>query len=322
MKGNKKTMMFGVLAFAVVFFWGITFVSFTVTLRYFTPAQIMFLRCVIAYVSLWIVYPKAHKSEGWRQELKLLGAGACGTTLYIVLSNTALTKTATSNVSVLSSLSPIFTALLAPLFIKNAKILKRVMIGFVIAFVGAFLVTTGGDFSLHLSFLGDGLAICSAISWAVYSLILRKIDSQYSQMYITRRIFLYGIITVIPVLLIQGTPIDVQSFKNPTVIFNLLFLGLVAYTCCHVGWGFVIRNMGSVWTSQFTYLTPIVTMIASALILGDKISIYMIMGTVLILGGVMVSDGKFSRLKEKEKEIVEDVEKEIENEIVESERVL
>lgn len=296
MNDSKKTWIFGMLAFAVVFFWGITFVSFTVTLRYFTPAQIMFLRCVIAYISLWVIHPKAHKSEGWLMELKLLAAGASGTTLYIVLSNTALTKTATSNVSVLSSLSPIFTALLAPLFIRNAKILKRVMIGFVIAFVGAFLVTTGGNFSMQLSFLGDGLAVCSAVSWAVYSLVLKKIDSQYSQMYITRRIFLYGIITVIPVLLIQGNPIDVTAFGKPIVILNLLFLGLVAYTCCHVGWALVIKNMGSVWTSQFTYLTPIVTMIASAIILGDKISIYMIMGTVLILGGVMVSDGKFSRL--------------------------
>lgn len=296
MNNSKKTWIFGMLAFAVVFFWGITFVSFTVTLRYFTPAQIMFLRCVIAYISLWVIHPKAHKSEGWLMELKLLAAGASGTTLYIVLSNTALTKTATSNVSVLSSLSPIFTALLAPLFIKNAKILKRVMIGFVIAFVGAFLVTTGGNFSMQLSFLGDGLAVCSAVSWAVYSLVLKKIDSQYSQMYITRRIFLYGIITVIPVLLIQGNPIDVTAFGKPIVILNLLFLGLVAYTCCHVGWALVIKNMGSVWTSQFTYLTPIVTMIASAIILGDKISIYMIMGTILILGGVMVSDGKFSRL--------------------------
>lgn len=296
MNDSKKTWIFGMLAFAVVFFWGITFVSFTVTLRYFTPAQIMFLRCVIAYISLWVIHPKAHKSEGWLMELKLLAAGASGTTLYIVLSNTALTKTATSNVSVLSSLSPIFTALLAPLFIRNAKILKRVMIGFVIAFVGAFLVTTGGNFSMQLSFLGDGLAVCSAVSWAVYSLVLKKIDSQYSQMYITRRIFLYGIITVIPVLLIQGNPIDVTAFGKPIVILNLLFLGLVAYTCCHVGWALVIKNMGSVWTSQFTYLTPIVTMIASAIILGDKISIYMIMGTILILGGVMVSDGKFSRL--------------------------
>ena len=289
----------GILAFAVIACWGLTFISFRVTLNYFTSAQIMLLRCIIAYLSLWAIYPHAHKSEGLKQELLLLLTGGCGTTLYVILSNEALLRTGTANVSVFSSLSPIWTALLLPLFFRDSKISGRILIGFVIATVGAALVSTGGRISLGGSLFGDGLAIACGIVWAIYSILLRKIKSQYPQFYITRRIFLYGILLVIPVLIIQGDPIDLTAFTKPQAVFNLLFLGLVAYTFCHIGWAVSIKRMGSVWTSQFTYLEPIVTMIGSVLILNEHISPVMLVGTILILAGVIYADGNLLKRFEK-----------------------
>ena len=300
-KDRLFAMKTGILAFAVIACWGLTFISFRVTLNYFNSAQIMLLRCIIAYLSLWIIYPHAHKSEGLKQELLLLLTGGCGTTLYVILSNEALLRTGTANVSVFSSLSPIWTALLLPLFFRGSKISGRILIGFVIATIGAALVSTGGKISLGGSFLGDGLAIACGIIWAVYSILLRKIKSPYPQFYITRRIFLYGILLVIPVIVVRGDPIDFTAFTKPQAVLNLLFLGLVAYTFCHIGWATSIKRMGSVWTSQFTYLEPIVTMVGSVLILHEHISLVMIGGTVLILAGVIYADGnllkRFSKAK-------------------------
>ncbi|WP_283170921.1 DMT family transporter [Curtanaerobium respiraculi] len=292
--GSKSgSLGIGILAAVVCSLWGLTFVSFTVTLRYFTPAQILFLRCCIAYLSMWIVYPHFHRHTKLKIELLLLAAGLCGTTLYVCLSNTALLYTATSNVSVLSSLSPIFTALFVPLFMRGSKISGRVIFGFLVATVGASIVSTGGHFEFDAQLFGCLLAIGSAASWGIYTNILRllKNECDYSQNYITRRVMGYGVITVIPVMLIQGVPIDTNAFFNPEAVLNLLFLALVAQTFCHVGWGLVARKKGSVWASQFTYITPIATMIGSAFILGDVITGIMIGGTVLILLGVMVSDG-------------------------------
>ena len=291
-----SSLKMGILAFVVTALWGLTFVSFSVTLEYFTPPQILLLRTVIAYLSLLAIYPHFHKPESWKTELQLFLAGLCGVTLYVCLTNYALLLTATSNVSVLSSLSPIFTALLMPLFFRGSKIMGRVLIGFLVATVGASIVSTGGVFEFDTNVIGSLLALGSAVAWACYTHILRYLKkSKYSQNYVTRRVFLYGIITTISILLISGDPFDWSALLIPEAFLNLLFLGLVAYTFCHVGWGIVTRNKGSVWASQFTYVTPIATMVGAALILHDQITGIMIVGTVFILLGVMISDGTVVR---------------------------
>jgi drug/metabolite transporter (DMT)-like permease len=286
----QKKWVCALLATLVVSLWGLTFVSLRVALDNFTPSQVMLLRCVIAYISLVIIYPKFHPSEGLKQELLYLVAGACGTTFYIVLANYALLNTMASNVSVLSSTSPIFVALLAPFFFSDERFSKRIFLGLLIAMAGTVFVVTNGNFNVKLSPLGDFLALASAACWAFYSLVLRKIKTPYKQLYVTRRIFLYGILVVIPFCIFEGSPMNFAALQEPMVVLNLLFLGLVAYTFCHTVWALVIKGMGAVWSSRFTYLTPIVTIIASAFILDEKIGLYTVLGTALILGGVMVSD--------------------------------
>lgn len=294
--GKNGSLLAGVVAFAVVTLWGLTFVSFSVTAEYFTPPQVMFLRCVLAYLSLWVVYPHFQKSEGLKIEVMLFFSGLCGTTLYVMFTNYAYLFTTAPVISVLSSLSPLFTALFVPMFFKGSKIAGRVYVGFILALLGAALVSTGGDFGVFLQggaiLYGAGLAICSAVCWAIYTNLLRKLggQSKYPQIYTTRRLFLYGIIAVIPFLLVA----DLKPWTNlfvPEALLNILFLAWVAYTFCHVGWGWVTRKKGAVWASQFTYITPVAAMIGSYFILGDAINLPMILGTACILVGVMIADG-------------------------------
>ncbi len=294
---TKTNVLWGLLALAVVSTWGLTFISMKVASAHFTPAQVMLIRCIIAYLSLLIIHPKFYKIESLRQELIYFSAGLCGTTLYVILINSSYSFTQVANVSVLASLSPIFIALLTPLFFKGSRVSKIVFIGFAIAVIGTVCIVTDGKFALSLSFKGDSLALLAAIVWASYSLLLKKSATKLPQLYVTRRIFLYGIIAVIPVLLVQGTPIDWGALKQPSVLLNMLFLGLIAYTGCHVCIALVIKKMGPVWTSKFSYLEPVVTIIFSAIFLGEVITVYKIIGAALILLGVMVADGIFSKKK-------------------------
>ncbi len=305
-KSNSK-VLYGALALLCVAIWGLTFVSMKVAGASFTPAQVMFIRCIIAYVGLLIIHPKFYKVESWQQELLYFTAAICGTTMYVITINSAYDYTQVANVSVLASTSPIFIALLTPLFFKGTKVGARVFVGFIIATIGTICIVTNGAFALTVSFQGDALAILAAIFWACYSLILRKNKSEKPQLYVTRRIFLYGIIAVIPILIIQGEPIAFSALKEPSVMLNMLFLGLVPYIVCHVTWAKVIKKMGPVWTSKFSYLEPTIAMLFSALVLSERITIYMIIGTVIILLGVMISDGMFFKKKddsEGEKEVV------------------
>lgn len=298
-KKEKSQVFYIFLALFVVCTFGGTFVSLKIVSEYFTPPQVMLVRCVIAYISLLVIYPKFHKPESLKQELVYLFSGLFGTTLYITFVNTAFEHTQVSNASVLSSTSPIFIALLAPLFFKGEKVKKLVYLGFAIATVGTVFVATHGNFKIQLSFIGDFIAILSAISWALYSLILRKNASQYSQFYVTRRIFLYGIICVIPICLVQGEPLHLEHLTKPYVLMHVLFLGIVAYTCCHAAWGAACKHLGPVKTGNFSYLTPVITVALSAVILSEEINIWVIAGAFLILLGVSISDGLFTRVVQK-----------------------
>lgn len=292
---NLNDLKWKILPLIVVSLWGMTFISLEVAGKYFTPVQVMLIRSTLGYVSLLAIHPHFHKSEGIKQELTYLAAGVFGMMLYVMALNAAFVHTEVSNVSVLSSTSPIFVALLTPLFFKGSKISKAALLGFLIATVGTVFIATNGNFSFSLSLVGDGLALFSAVSWAIYSLVLKLSKSEHSQLYVTRRILLYGILAAIPVQVLQGVPINFAAFKDISVVLNLLFLGLVALTACHVAWGLVIRKKGAVWSSKFQYLTPVVTLIFSAILLGENITLFKILGTALILLGVIVADGLLSK---------------------------
>jgi len=154
--------------------WGSCFVLTKVMLQAFTPIQIIPLRMGLAYLALWALRPKTMKLP-WRDELMFILIGITGGSIYFYLQNTAAAHTSAANVSILVSMSPILTVLLAQLFSrKGEKLGKWVYIGAVVAIVGVVLVVLNGTLSFHLSPLGDLLALAAALAWAVYSILIKK----------------------------------------------------------------------------------------------------------------------------------------------------
>lgn len=291
----NKRWFFSALALITIFFWGITFVSTKILLEYMTPVQIMLLRYVIAYLGLLVIYPRFHRTEGLRSELLCLGAALTGSTLYFLAENFALTYTQASNVSLLIATAPILTSVVAHLLTPDEKLTRNVIYGFLVAMAGIFLVVCNGHFVLKLSPLGDLLTILAALLWALYSIILRKITTKYKPVYLTRRIFFYSILTMLPCLLFDTQPLNLAALAEPLVLGNLLFLGLVASSVCYVLWYTVVNGLGAVRANNFVYLNPLVTMIASVVVLKERITPLMLFGAVLILFGVMLGEGTLFR---------------------------
>lgn len=123
------------------------------------------------------VYPKRLRIKDKKQELTFAAAGLCGICLYYLLENIALTYTMATNVGVIISVAPFFTAVLSHVFLKAEEKLKAgFFIGFIVAMAGICLISFSGSES-KLNPIGDILAIASAFVWAVYSLLTRKISS-------------------------------------------------------------------------------------------------------------------------------------------------
>lgn len=285
----RNTIVCYLVAVAVIVVWSVTFVSTKVLLRSLSPEEIVFYRYLLAYMALLIVYPRFHKSGGWREELLFVGAGVFGGTLYFMTENYALKFSMASNVGLLVATSPMLTALAARFFTPNARFTRGLALGFGVAFAGAFLVIFNGHFILKISPRGDALALMAAASWALYSILVQKIGTRYSGVYITRKVFFYSLLTMLPVLALGDFRWDLAPLWRPSVLLNLLFLGIVASSLCFLLWSQVIWRLGAVTVNNFIYLVPLITMLAAAVVLGETITPVALAGGLLILAGVYMA---------------------------------
>lgn len=297
---NKNTLIGHLLAIFTIIVWGSTFSATKALLADFAPAEILLLRFVLAYIFLALLCRHIVAFRGIKSELLFVGAGLSGSCLYFLLENIALSYTNASNASLLVAFSPITTALLS--WILFGKRLGRFYaLGFVLCFVGIALVVFNGNFSLHISPLGDMLCILAGLVWSVYTIILERLFSAYhgsNAIAMTRRIFFYGIIFTLPFATYQsgvlsgadfGEILESSRFFALNNALNLLFLGLVASALCYLSWNACLKRLGTLQASAYIYAVPVVGVFIATLTLGEPLTVYLIIGGFLTLLGLVVS---------------------------------
>ena len=283
-------------ALLTIIIWGTTFISTKILLVDFQPVEILFFRFVMGLLALLIIYPHRLKTTTKRQELTFALAGLCGICLYYLLENIALTYTMASNVGVIISVAPFFTAIMSHLFLKEeGKLRANFFIGFVVAMIGIFLISFNGS-KLELNPVGDLLALLAAFVWACYSILTKKISSYgYHTILTTRRVFFYGILFMIPTLFMFDFHLELSRFTNPVYLFNIIFLGIGASALCFVSWNLAVKVLGAVKTSIYIYMVPVITVVTSTLILHEQITALSIIGMLLTLAGLFLSERKTMR---------------------------
>ena len=293
-----KTGLGHFMAFITVAIWGSTFV-FTkmLLLNGLSPAQIFTLRFIIAYILL-LAFELTMKrqsfrlfSRSWIDELLMLLLGVSGGSLYFLAENAAMLYTTATNTSLIVCSCPLFAMLLVALFYRQSERFTRMqVVGSLMACMGMAVVVLNGHFVLHLSPIGDMLAFGACLCWAVYSLLMKSVTERYSTLFITRKVFFYGLLTILPYyVLFPGFPSTEVIFSSE-VLWNLLFLGVVASMGCFLVWNWVIRQLGAVIATNWVYFNPITTILFAWWLLHEQITPWFLMGTVLILMGMYFCD--------------------------------
>lgn len=298
---DKKTAAGHIAALITIMIWGTTFISTKLLLGDFTPIEILFFRFLLGLLALTIVYPKGLKVKDRKQELTFAAAGLCGICLYYLLENTALTCTMASNVGIILSVAPFFTAVLSHIFTKREeKLQTQFCVGFLVAMAGICLISLNGS-KLELNPVGDILAITAAFVWSIYSLLTKKISSYgYHTIQTTRRVFTYGILFMIPALFVFDFSLDVQRLARPEHAINLLYLGLGASALCFVTWNYAVKVLGAVRTSVYIYMVPVITVAMSIIVLKEEITWVAATGTGLILVGLFLSESRLPFKKQEQ----------------------
>ena len=194
--------------------------------------------------------------------------------------------TQASNVAFLLCTAPLLTAFLSAAFYKEDRLTRRLLMGSMLALCGVGLIVFGGKEGLKVSPAGDLLTLCAAFSWACYSLVIRRLSGRYPVSFITRKVFFYGVLTILPLFAVFPFRQNTAILCRPEVWSNLLFLALIASLVCFVAWNVALKKIGVLHTSNYIYLSPLVTLGASMLILGEGLTLCSAVGAVCILCGV------------------------------------
>lgn len=225
-----------------------------------------------------------------KQNVTFALAGLTGVTLYFYIENIALTYSSASNIGVIVTVSPFFTALLMSFFAKE-KLSQRFFMGFLLSLLGVCLISFNGQQQFQINPLGDLLAVLAAFLWSCYSVLTRKVsDFPFHVVQSTRRIFFYGLLFMLPIVVLSDFQINIFLLLQPTNFFNLLFLGLGASAICFVTWSFAIKELGTIKTSMYIYLVPVITVLISVAVLNESLTILSIVGICLSLLGLILSD--------------------------------
>lgn len=290
-KGNGTALAM-IAATAVVIIWSETFVSTKVLIgRGLLPSDIFFYRFLLAYIAIWFITPGRKLFCGnMRDELRMLLLGISGGSLYFLVENSALQYSTASNVSILVGSAPLLTAILMCICFRDEHMRPVQVLGSLVAFVGMAMVVMNGNVVLHLNPLGDMLAIGAALTWGIYSVLMKKVSGRYDVRFTTRKVFGYGLLTILPIFIFRPLDMDTALLGQPVVWGNLVYLGLVASLVCFVVWNWCLPRLGTVRTTNMIYCQPFFTMLISSIWLGERITWMAVAGTAILIGGMMLAN--------------------------------
>ena len=257
---KSKDLLYHSIAILTVIIWGTTFVSTKILINTgLSPVEILLYRFVLAYFCILTIAHRRLWANCVKDEFLLFLSGLCGGSLYFIAENTALGITLASNVSL-------------------------------VALFGVGLVVFNGSVFLKVNPLGDFLTLVAATMWAFYCLILKRLSRSYPTLFITRKVFFYGILSLFFYFAIYPLNIKLELLKLPIVYLNILFLGVIASMLCYIMWNTAVRALGASKTANYIYIVPLVTLITSAIFLSETITIASGIGALAIISGVYIAE--------------------------------
>ena len=298
-----NSIKYHLVAFVTVAIWGSTFVFTKMLLQSgLTPAQIFTFRFIIAYLLLFCYSLFTNHSSlftySWRDELLMVALGITGGSVYFLAENAAMLYTTATNTSLIVCSCPLFAMLLFAIAYRHSEHISKLQaLGSIVACMGMAIVILNGHFVLHLSPLGDMLAFAACLCWAIYSLLMKRATERYSSLFITRKVFFYGLLTIIPYYILRPSEASlfttsIFQFFNFSILLNLLFLGVIASMVCYLLWNWVISKLGAVVATNWVYFNPITTIFFAWWLLDEKITLWFLLGSALILLGMYLADKK------------------------------
>ncbi|WP_195510365.1 DMT family transporter [Clostridium tyrobutyricum] len=269
--------------------WGGMFVVVKVVVEYIPPVELVWLRYLIALFFLVIFgLIRGIKWRIARQDLFLIFLiGLIGNTISIVTQETGTWLSSAQLGAVITSATPTFMIIFAWLLLKE-RITSVKIISIIMATLGVIMIV-GIHITGNHGLLGVLSLVVAALTWALMSVLIKKVSGKYDSLQITIYATFVAIVCLTPFVINNFSVFNNIHFTDSKIIFSLLYLGIVSTAVGFVMWnkGLQLMNAGS--SGLFFLFQPIVGTLLSWLVLGEGISWGFFLGTVLILGSVWLT---------------------------------
>jgi len=259
-----------------------------------TPITLAFLRWTVAAVAILpfaLKHLVAEKALIRKHFPYILITAALGITLFNTLIYFAGRSTTSVNMSLISITFPIFIILLSRI-IYGEKITLNKVVGIVLVIAGVLILITKGRLAslLSISFApGDALMLLAALTFAVYSILLRRRPKAMSLWTLQASTFIVGVLLLFPFFLWdRSTAPAVQV--NTGLILAILYIGVLASLTAFVIWNKAIERVGASRAAMVYYSMPLISGILAFFVLGERIGLVHLYSLLLIVPGILVAN--------------------------------
>jgi drug/metabolite transporter (DMT)-like permease len=268
--------------------WGAMYVVVKVVVEVVPPFELVWMRYVIAVITLAII--GFSMKQSWRIAKKdwliIFLVGLVGNTISIVTQEMGTMLSTAQMGAIITSTTPAFMVLFARLILKEKITIKKCL-SIALATIGVGIIVGSGQIDVTQQ-LGGFYLLIAALTWALMSVLVKKIPTQYSQIVITTYSSMVAVILLTPLVLPRLNNLDLSSVLQPTISGGLLYLGIVSTAGGFFLWNKGLQLMNASSGGLFFFFQPIVGTFLGWLLLGETIGITFWLGTILIFSGVFI----------------------------------
>jgi len=268
--------------------WGGLYVVSDVVLETIPPFTLLLIRLLMGAAILRAWAGRGFVVPERAVAIRLLGVGVVGFGVSVGAQFLGTALSTAVNGSLITSAAPAFILVFAALILQE-RLSRRRIFAVLLATAGVLFIIDlrQADFSSD-TFWGDLSLVVAALTWGLYSVLVRLVSRQMNTLVVTFFVFLGGLLLIIP---LAGVELATQEIGEitPLIILGVLYLGVISTAVAMWLWNRAFALVDASRASLFFFAQPVVGTVLSVLVLGQALTTGIIVGGVLIVGGVFVS---------------------------------
>jgi drug/metabolite transporter (DMT)-like permease len=284
----KNTILGSLYLSLAASIWGGMYVVVKVVVDVVPPLELVFLRYIIAILALLTI--GFITKQSWRIDkrdwLLVFIIGLVGNTISIVTQEVGTLLSSAQMGAIITSTTPAFMVIFARIILKE-KITFKKSISVILATIGVGIIVGNAHIGSSHQLGGVSLLI-AALTWALMSVLIKRVPGQYSQIVLTTYAVLVAIVLLTPFTISRLDELDFQAIMHPSIWGGLLYMGVISTACAFLLWNRGLQMLTASSGGLFFFFQPIVGTFLGWLILGEQIGLSFWIGTILIFTGVLL----------------------------------